>query len=183
MKSQGASVVITHHIKQGKQQEYEDWLNEIGPICRSYTGMVDWQIIRPIPDLTFIYTIIVRFDTIENLRNWIESNERKRLIENVKPILAKRDDYHIKSGLDFLFTSESPNNKIPLRWKQFVVTWSAIYPLSVMIPLILLPVLRELNFPQNRFFDSFFISGFIVFLMVYVVMPNYSKLIKNWLYR
>ena len=133
--------------------------------------------------MTFIYTVIVRFDTIENLKSWMESKERKRLIEKLNPISAKKDNYYIKSGLDFLFISENQNNKVPLRWKQYIATWSAIYPLSVIIPLIIVPFLRQLNFPQNRYLDSFFISGLIVLLMVYVVMPNYTRLIKKWLYK
>ena len=183
MENQGASVVITHHIKEGKHKEYEEWLNEIGPICKSFPGNVDWQIIRPIPGLTFIYTVIIRFDTIQNLKNWMESKERKVLIEKVNPIFSEKDNYYIKSGLDFLFLSDNKPTKPPLKWKQYLATWSAIYPLSLIIPLIVLPLLRWLHFPPNRYFDSIFISGVIVFLMVYVVMPRYTTLIKKWLYK
>lgn len=77
MENQGASVVISHHILDGKQQEYEKWLHEIVPLTKHSKGFIDWQIIRPIPDLTYVYTIIIRFDTIENLRNWMESDHRK----------------------------------------------------------------------------------------------------------
>ena len=52
MKDQGATVVINHYIIEGKQNQYESWLNEIGPICRSFEGNIDYQIIRPIPNLT-----------------------------------------------------------------------------------------------------------------------------------
>jgi uncharacterized protein len=183
MEVEGATVVITHHITNGKHQEYEEWLNEIGPICRSAVGHMDWQIIRPIPTLTYVYTVIIRFNTVENLKAWMESQERKRLIEKIRPLLAKDDDYYIKSGLDFLFTHENGTAKAPIRWKQYLVTWSAIYPLSVVIPFVLLPLLRKLNIPAVRLIDSFFVSGIIVLLMVYFVMPNYTKWIKKWLYK
>lgn len=183
MENQGASVVINHHILNGKQQQYEDWLNEIGPVCRSFTGHIDWQIIRPIADLTFSYTVIIRFDSIENLKNWMESEERKQLIEKAKPFLAKDDRYVIKSGLDFLFDSENEGQKVPVRWKQYLVTWSAIYPLSLLIPLIVLPVLRMLHLPDTKYSNSLFVSGSVVFIMVYWLMPNYTRLIKKWLYK
>jgi antibiotic biosynthesis monooxygenase (ABM) superfamily enzyme len=183
MENEGATVVITHHILDGKQQEYEAWLNEIGPVCRSSTGNIDWQIIRPIPNLTFAYTVIVRFDTIEHLKKWMDSGERKNWIKKASPFFAKDDRYYIKSGLDFLFQSGDQNAKIPVRWKQYVATWSAIYPLSIIIPLIVLPLLRRLHVVQNRYVDSLFISVVIVFLMVYVVMPPYTRLIKKWLYK
>lgn len=183
MQNQGASVVVTHHILEGKHQEYEDWLGEIGPICRRSAGNIDLQIIRPIRNLTFTYTVIIRYDTIKNLRNWMESDVRKKLIEKANPLLAMGDKYIIKSGLDFLFTPEDENQKPPVRWKQYFVTWSAIYPLSIVIPFILLPLLRNLYFSPNRFVDSFFISGIIVFIMVYLLMPSYTRLIKKWLYK
>lgn len=183
MENQGASVVITHHILDGKQQEYEKWLNEIVPLTKHLEGFIDHQIVRPITDLTFIYTVIIRFDTISHLKNWMESNERKKMIEKVTPLFRKNDDYKIKSGLDFLFNAENEGNKVPVRWKQFLVTWSAIYPLSLVIPLLLLPFLRLFQIPENHYSDGLINSGFIVFLMVFAVMPNYTKLIKKWLYR
>jgi antibiotic biosynthesis monooxygenase (ABM) superfamily enzyme len=183
MEKQGASVVITHQIIEGKKRDYENWLNEIGPLCRNAAGHLDWQIIRPIPGLTSTYTVIIRFDSTEHLKNWMNSMDRQRLIEKVKPLLDSGDNYSINSGLDFLFTPPEAKTLIPVRWKQYLVTWSAIFPLSVIIPLILLPILRRLGIPQIRLVDSLFISGTIVLLMVYVVMPHYTKLIKKWLYK
>ena len=183
MEKQGASVVINHHIIDGKQDRYEDWLNEIGPVCRSFEGNIDWQIIRPIPNLTFNYTVIIRFDTIDHLKNWMESDDRKKLIEKVRPLFAKDDNYTIKSGLDFLFQPEKENPKAPVRWKQYLVTWSAIYPLSLLVPLIVLPVLNFVHIPDNKFINSFFVSGLVVCIMVYWLMPNYTRLISRWLYK
>jgi antibiotic biosynthesis monooxygenase (ABM) superfamily enzyme len=182
MENPGASVVITHHILNDRQAKYEKWLSEILPITKHSAGFIDLQIVRPIPDLTYVYTVIIRFDTIENLRNWIESDSRKRMIEKANPLFRKNDNYKIKSGLDFLFESES-ETKVPVRWKQFLVTWSAIYPLSILVPLVSIPLLRFLKIPPFHYSDALLNSGIIVFLMVFVVMPNYTKLIRKWLYK
>lgn len=183
MENQGATVVISHQIKEGKQKQYEEWLKEVVPVCRSYKGNMDLQIVKPIPNLTFTYTVIIRFDTVENLKFWMESDTRKNLIEKARPFFVIGDQYFIKSGLDFLFLPEQGNQKTPVRWKQYLVTWSAIFPLSILIPLIVLPVLNTFHFPENRFVNSFFISGTVVFIMVYWLMPRYTKLIKKWLYK
>ncbi|WP_067037069.1 antibiotic biosynthesis monooxygenase [Allomuricauda sp. CP2A] len=182
MKKQGASVVINHQILEGKQPEYENWLNEIGPLCRNYEGHIDWQIIRPIPNVTFTYTVILRFDTIENLKNWMHSEDRNNLIAKVRPLLAKGDDYQINSGLDFLFAPKDTTSKAPVKWKQFLVTWSAIYPLVLFTPLLLLPLLNSFHIAGNTYVDTLFVTSVIVFLMVYIIMPYYTKLIKRWLY-
>lgn len=180
---QGATVVITHRVRDGEQTRYDDWLNEIGPLCRSSVGHLDWQIIRPVSGLTATYTVILRFDTREHLQGWMNSQERKRLIEKVRPILAQDDDFFIRSGLDFWFTPEGAKACVPVRWKQFLVTWSAIFPLVLLIPLIVVPVLRQLGLPQNRYIDTLCVTGTIVSFMVYFIMPRYTKLIKRWLFK
>lgn len=183
MQTKGASVVITHHIKDGKQQEYEMWLEEITPLCRNAKGNIDWQIIRPIPNLTYTYTVIIRFDTVENLKNWMESDVRNQLIEKAVPLFEKEDHYHIQSGLDFMFMGEQETAKAPVRWKQFLVTWSAILPLSILVPMVVLPILKFLGIPEIRWIHSFFVTGIIVWIMIYPLMPNYTKLIKKWLFK
>ena len=179
---QGATVVITHRVSQTQQPQYEKWLNEIGPICKASLGLLDWHIIRPITGLTDTYTVIIRYDTPQNLKNWIESEHRKQLLSKIENLLANKEDVHINSGLDFLFSQVGEKPKTPVRWKQFLVTWSAIYPLVVSLPLIILPFLKWLNVPNNHFINTFIVTGAVVSMMVYVVMPRYTKLVHRWLF-
>jgi uncharacterized protein len=111
----GATVVITHRVRDGRQGEYENWMNEIGPLCRSAPGNLDWQIIRPVPGFSSTYTVIIQFDTIAHLRAWTESPVRSRLIERVKPLLASGDDFFVRSGLDFWFAPTEAKTKVPAR--------------------------------------------------------------------
>ena len=178
----GATAVITHRVRDGQQEGYDAWLNEIGPLCRSYPGHLDLQIIRPIPGLTATYTVIIRFDTREHLQGWMSSPDRKRLIEQVRPLLVQDDDFFIRSGLDFWFTPEGARAKVPVRWKQFLVTWSAIFPLVLVIPLVVALGLRQLGVPQNHYLDLLLSTGSVVWIMVYLVMPHYTKLIQRWLF-
>lgn len=178
----GATVVITHRVRAGKESRYDEWLNEIGPLCRSSEGHLNWQIIRPLAGLTSTYTVIIRFDTREHLQNWMDSEHRKRLIEKVRPLLATDDDFTIRSGLDFWFTPEGAEARVPVRWKQLLVTWSAIYPLVLGVPLIALPLLRGLGLLRNHYLDTLIITGTVVSLMVYLVMPRYTKLVRRWLF-
>jgi len=178
----GATVVITHRVRDGQQAGYDEWLKEIGPISRNAPGHLDWQIIRPVGGLTTTYTVVMQFETREHLESWMNSEERKRLIEKVRPFLANDDDFFIRSGLDFWFTPEGARAKVPVRWKQFLVTWSAIYPLVLFVPLLTAPLLGQLGIPHGRYIDTLAATGVIVALMVYVVMPRYTKLIRRWLF-
>ncbi|AFI85533.1 antibiotic biosynthesis monooxygenase [Methylophaga nitratireducenticrescens] len=178
----GATAVITHQVDKDKHAEYEAWLDEITPQSKSAPGHLDFNVIRPIAGLTETYTIIIRFDTQSHLRGWMESAKRSELIAKASPLLVKGDDFYLSSGLDFWFTPKQANTKIPIRWKQALVTWSAIYPLVLVLP-FLLPPLHKLGLPDNHYLDNLIITVIAVLLMVYVVMPRYTKLIHAWLFR
>lgn len=180
---QGATVVITHRIHPGKNAEYEDWLNEIGPVCRRAEGHVDVQIVRPIPDVTSTYTVIIRFETLAKLQHWMHSPERRQLVDRARPLLAGDDDFFIRSGLDFWFTPEGAHARVPVAWKQFLLTWSAIFPLVLLLPSVLLPMLRWLGIPADHTVDTLCLTGVVVAIMVYLVMPRYTRLVRGWLFR
>ncbi len=178
----GATVVINHRVRDDRLAEYNGWLDEIDPLCKKAPGHLDSQIIRPVGGVTATYTIILRFENRDYLENWMKSEERNRLIDAVRPMLAKDDDFYIQSGLDFWFTPDGARAQVPVSWKQFLVTWSAIFPLALGVPLVVGPVLRYLGFEPNLYADNLFITGVIVFLMVYVVMPRYTKIVGRWLF-
>ncbi|MEH6496299.1 MAG: hypothetical protein V7740_11200 [Pseudomonas marincola] len=178
----GATVVINHRVRDDQLAEYNGWLDEIDPLCKKAPGHLDSQIIRPVGGVTATYTIILRFENRDYLEGWMKSDERNRLIDAVRPMLAKDDDFYIQSGLDFWFTPDGARAQLPVSWKQFLVTWTAIFPLALGVPLVVGPLLRYLGFEPNLYADNLFITGVIVFLMVYVVMPRYTKILGRWLF-
>jgi uncharacterized protein len=179
---EGATVVITHRVRNDKHADYEKWIREIAPLCRASPGYLDWHIVRPITGLTETFTVIIRFDTKAHLQEWMESPTRARLILKVKPLFVTGDDFFISSGLDFWFTPAGARAKVPVRWKQFLATWSAIYPLVLGVPLVVTPALQYLGIPNNRYLTTLAVTGIVVFFMVYLVMPRYTKIIRRWLF-
>lgn len=182
MSDDGATVVITHRVRSEKHAEYERWLNEIAPVCRAWPGHLDWHIVRPIPGVTETYTVIIRFETAEHLKSWMESSTRARLLEKVKPLLVGSDDFYVSSGLDFWFTPAGAKARLPVRWKQYLITWSAIYPLALGAPWVVSPALRLAGIPSWPALTTLAVTAVVVFLMVYVVMPRYTRLVLRWLF-
>jgi antibiotic biosynthesis monooxygenase (ABM) superfamily enzyme len=178
----GATVVITHRIRNNRHDAYEAWMKSISLLCKAATGFLDCNIVRPIPGITATYTVIIRFDTTKNLKGWMESNERKRLIKAVKPLLVGADDFYISSGLDFWFVPGGARAKVPKRWKQFLITWSAIYPLALFLPLVILPRLHALGVSSYPPLNTLVDTAAIVFFMVYLIMPRYTRIVQKWLF-
>lgn len=180
---QNATAVITHRIREDRRDDYEKWLQEIVPICKAQPGHLGVTIIRPVAGLTDSYTVLLRFDTADHLRAWLQSDARRGLVERARPIWADDESYRIQSGLDFWFTPPEAKVKIPTRWKQALVTWSAIYPAVMIVSLITARLLEAAGASLPLAIRTLFVTGIVVLLMVYVVMPKYTKLVHRWLFR
>jgi antibiotic biosynthesis monooxygenase (ABM) superfamily enzyme len=89
----------------------------------------------------------------------MDSQTRAKLIEKVRPLFVTGDDFIVSSGLDFWFTPAGAKAKVPVRWKQYLVTWSAIYPLVLAVPLVVAPVLDYIGLRDNRFITTFAVTG------------------------
>ncbi len=180
---QTATVVISHHVKEDSKTNYEAWLKEIIPVSKRYPGHLGVGIVHPVPGATVTYTVIIRFDTRKNLLTWMESDDRKKLIEKVKPYLVEDDKFFVRSGLDFWFTPEEAKAKLPTKWKQFLVTWSAIFPLVLAMSALIDWLTTSISITLNHPAKVLSLTFLVVLMMVYVVMPRYTKLVHKWLFR
>jgi len=97
-------------------------------------------------------------------------------------MLVKAEDLEIQTGLEYWFTPENPKPLQARRYKQFLVTSSAIYPLTLIVPWALRPLQELIPFLQWPMASALLCAVVIVFLMVYVVMPRYTRLVARWLF-
>lgn len=171
--------IITHTVKEGMEKRYEDWLADILGSVSNFPGYLGREIFRPAQGARK-YTTIVRFDSLEHLNAWAESNERASYINRVSDLLEKGDVHEIRTGIDFWFTPEGV--KPPKSWKQFLLTLSAVYPLSLIIPLLLRPLFNVAPSPDHQLVKALLTSATLTALLTFVIMPRYTRLVKRWLY-
>jgi antibiotic biosynthesis monooxygenase (ABM) superfamily enzyme len=178
--SAAVAFIITHVIKAGEEQRYEDWLADILRAVSSYAGYLGREIFRPAHG-SRKYTTIVRFDSHEHLNDWAESTIRQSYIKRVSDLLEEGDQHEIRTGIDFWFTPGGI--KPPKRWKQFLLTLSAVYPLALILPVVLGPLFSLIPPPLNDHpVKSFAAAASLVALLTFVIMPLYTRLVKRWLY-
>jgi uncharacterized protein len=179
---QSASVVfiITHTIKAGMEKRYEDWLVDILRAVGDFPGYVGREIFRPAHG-SRKYTTIVRFNSHEHLNDWAESDVRRSYINRVSDVLAEGDQHEIRTGIDFWFTPGG--TKPPKPWKQFLLTLSAVYPLTLILPRLLGPLFSFVPPPLNdELMQGFAVAASLTALLTFVIMPRYTRLVKSWLY-
>ncbi len=70
------AVSITRRVRQGREPEFEAWLQGITTAASRYPGFLGVQVIRPVAG-SREYRAVVRFDSERNFRHWDESEERQ----------------------------------------------------------------------------------------------------------
>lgn len=179
--SETVSSIIQHTIKQGLEAEYEAWLNNVVTVGRRFAGHRGVDFIRP-PSGSTTYTTMLRFDTIEHLHAWLASDARQELLAAAEPLFAKAERLEIRSGLEFWFTPPRPDQKRPARYKQFLITLSVVFPLTIILPWALQPVFAAIPVLGRPGISQFVVAVGIVLLMTYVIMPAYTRMVAKWLY-
>ncbi|WP_020485646.1 antibiotic biosynthesis monooxygenase [Methylomonas sp. MK1] len=174
---------IRHRLKKGTRnlQQYERWLSKIMPIAASFPGHLGVQVVRP-PDGHNEYLIVVRFAGIQALEFWQQSAERQQLLQEITGILDSEEAIDIKTGIDYWFTPPAVG-KHPRRWKQWLVTTSVIWPLTMYVPPAMEPLF--VKYPQLGEFGirQGVLALVIVGLVVYLIMPLYVRLIAKWFFK
>jgi uncharacterized protein len=162
-------------------ERYEDWLKEIASVAQRFAGHQGVNVIRP-HGAGDVYTIVLHFDTVDNLRKWLDSDDRLQLVRKIRPFLRSEENIDIKTGLEFWFTPP-PGGKPAKPYKQFLVTFSAILPLTILVPWLLQPLFARYPTLALPLVSHFIIAAAIVGIMTYVVMPHYTRLVARWLFR
>lgn len=175
-------LIIQHDVRAGARAQYEAWLKDIAAEARRFPGHLGVNIIRP-HGTSNGYTIVLRFDSDAHLSDWVGSQVRKTLIERAAPMLASPENLEIQTGMEFWFTPPSGKPLHAKPFKQFLITLSAIFPLTVIVPWALQPLFHLLPGAPWALLHKFIVACVIVFLMVYVIMPRYTRRVAGWLFR
>jgi antibiotic biosynthesis monooxygenase (ABM) superfamily enzyme len=176
------TAVIQHELKPEAGPQYEQWLARIIPVAARFPGHRGVNVIRPAPG-TNSYTVTIRFDTLEHAEDWFRSDARRQLVEEVEPLLDRAEKLETVTGLEFWFMPPTATQKRARPYKQFMLTLSVIYPLTLLVPWALRPLIAAVPALQYALVDHLIVAAIIVGLMTYVVMPRYTRLVANWLYR
>ena len=185
--AQGVTSVIRHTVKPGAEAEYEAWLKNLASIGHTFPGHRGANIIRP-PEGSHTYTIILRFDTVEHLQSWLNSDVRRRLGDEAKPLLARRTEVDIQTGLDFWFTPPASPTSLTAQpkqakpYKQFLVVLSAIYPLTLLVHWLLTPLAQAVPIFGEAYIRGLLDAVIIVGFLTFLIMPHYTRLLARWLY-
>ncbi|MGA8117394.1 MAG: hypothetical protein WCA46_27475 [Actinocatenispora sp.] len=166
------TVTVTRVVRPGKEREFARWADEVDSAAARFDGHLGG--IR-LHDAQGVNHLVYRFDSAANLHAWEESTVRSELIEQGDRVSDPRRS--TVSGLDNWFHVPGPT--AAQRWKTFLLTWVAAYPILLLISTGLGAVAPWLPRPVALAVTS----GTLTALLTWVVLPRLTRQARPWLLR
>lgn len=178
MSTEPVTVVVTRRVKAGLEKGYERWLDRLLEDVKSLPGYLGTTVQRPL-GTGREYTSVFRFDSVEHLRAFEESDLRRRALAEVGEYVEADAVWNRLTGLEFWFTP--PAGTVvpqPSRFRMALVMIGVVYGLVFTIGSLVAMVLSTAPMPL-RLLVTITIE---VFLMTYVLMPRLTKALAKFIY-
>ena len=122
---------------------------------------------------------VMRFADERSMHIWETSYTRQKLSHEADAF--SRRVRQEATGLETWFSiPECPELEAPKPWKMAIVTFLAVFVLSVAILKLLQWLFKDMNF----YLESFLVAAILVGLLTWAVMPFLSRMVfRKWLYR
>jgi len=174
------SAVISTRIKPGQEDAYRAWERRIAAAQLRAPGFQGYRLEPPTPGVQDDWLAIVRFDSEANLQAWLDSPERRKLIEEAD---AFTEEFHARiarTGFDQWFSSAATGRAAIPAWKQNMIVVLMLYPIVFLFgTFVATPLL--LNRLHLPFAISLFIGNFVSVVLLSYLVPWTSNRFTWWL--
>jgi antibiotic biosynthesis monooxygenase (ABM) superfamily enzyme len=175
-----ASLVIEHRVARGKEAEFQRWQKDLTAAVAAFPGYLRTDLSAPVTNAQEKWYVIVYFDTRENLERWVNSSERRILIQEGEKLFGAYRYRSFKTGLESWFTPESDEYEVKIpAWKQNLIVLLGLYP-TVMVQTVLFSALGVMgSWPLSV---SMLVNNFLCCsLLTWVAIPPLSRGFQFWL--
>jgi antibiotic biosynthesis monooxygenase (ABM) superfamily enzyme len=170
-------VVVTRSVHAGAERAYEGWLTGVGDAASRFAGHQGLTVIRPRGGARD-YTLIFRFDTVDHLRAWEQSEERRLWVDRADA-LCETSQRQQAEGLEAWFSlPDGSTRPAPPRWKMATVSFLVAFPTIQ----ILTATVGAWLAPLPSLARGAAVGVGMIVVMTYAAMPLATRLASSWLY-
>ncbi|HEY5754005.1 MAG TPA: antibiotic biosynthesis monooxygenase [Chthoniobacterales bacterium] len=176
--SEPIHIAITRRVRKAHVAEFERALADFASRSLAEPGARGVHCLYPPPgSASTEYGILRTFASTVDRDAFYESALYKDWLARIEPMVEGEASYRQLTGLEAWF--RDPHGRVPPRWKMALLTWMAVWPVSMLVPAILVPLLGP-NVP--KVLTSGVVSAGIVIILTWVAMPLLVKLAHPWLH-
>jgi uncharacterized protein len=175
-----ASVVISTRLLPGQENAYRRWEQRIAAAQAKAPGFQGYRLEPPIAGVQENWVAIIRFDSEDNLKNWLKSPERQKLVKESEPFTDTFTTRIVRSGFDQWFPASKEGAPSAPVWKQNMIVLLLLYPVVFLFgafvqdPLLM----HRLKMP---FWLALFVGNVVSILLLNWLVPWTSNRFGWWL--
>jgi uncharacterized protein len=172
------SAVIATRIKPGEEAAYLTWEQRIASVQSKAKGFQGYRFEPPVHGVQEDWLAILRFDGEANLQAWLDSPERKKLLEEAKPFTEEFHARIARTGFEQWFPS--PAGQAAAAWKQNMLVLLMLYPVVALFGVFVqTPIL--LRWAALPFMAALFLGNVVSVTITSYLVPWISGKFNWWL--
>jgi uncharacterized protein len=169
-------VAITRRIRPGCEAEFQQALQQFFQSSFAHTGVHGASMLVPPPGSTSPeFGILRTFASAKERDDFYASPMFANWEERIKPLTEGEPVYRELTGLEAWF--RNPHSPPP-RWKMALLTWIAVWPVSMGVSAVLNPLLGR---SVPKFIFAGIAAAGIVAVLTWAAMPLLVKFARRWL--
>jgi len=170
-------VAVTLDVRKGKEVEFERVLLDFISRTSGIDGVTGVHLIRPVPGADERrYGVLRSFESKDARDRFYRSEAFRQWERDAAPFMtrAERQELH---GLEVFFRTMGASS--PPRWKMFLITWLAVFPLAELLGATLRPALGTF---LPGIAVNLIATAALVAILAWIVMPRLTRWFKPWLH-
>ncbi len=175
--SEDIHIAITRRVRSGHLAAFERLLADFSSRSLAEPGARGMHFLHPPPGSDSAeYGILHSFSSEAERDAFYRSPLYRQWLKDIAPLTEGKAIHRELSGLEAWF--RHPGEPIPPRWKMAVLTWLAVWPVSMIVPAAVLPIVSPFLHP---ILASGTIAAGIVSVLTWMAMPLLVKMAHPWL--
>jgi uncharacterized protein len=172
------TAVFSWRAAPGREDLFADWAQGADAAAARFPGHLGATVIHE--DGSRDFHLIHQFAHQSDLQRWLDSEERARWVARVAALADARTAVQQRTGLETWFhvpSHPAAMMRPPPRWKMWLVSLLAIYPLVLAFQAFLSPRIVSWPLPVR----AALFPLVLLTLMTYAVMPVVTRALRRWL--
>ncbi len=177
----GTSVteVILSKIRPGMDDAYRAWTVKIQTAQARYPGYRGTYL-QPPTTHESRWTTLLRYDTVEQLENWMAAPERKALLEESREFIESEELMRLATSFPGWVPINPATGKGPPNWKTALLVLLGLFPVVMLELRFLSPLLTGLGLHASL--ATFIGNAGSVAVTSFITMPLFVRGFGWWLF-
>jgi antibiotic biosynthesis monooxygenase (ABM) superfamily enzyme len=172
-----ARIVSSYRLAEGAEGEHLLIHKRMLDALSQFPGFVEREILDAVEGIQAETVVILTFHTPEDLRSWLDSDERSEILADLDRITEGSLTTNVVGGFAGWFPAQAEHGV--RKWKQAVVILAALFPVSLAASLF-----RTWAFPDLPLVPSVLFANIVgIVVLTWLLMPPLTRALDGWLRR